>query len=470
MQADLVVVGAGPGGYTAAFRAADLGRDVVLIESGPTLGGVCLNVGCIPSKALLHAAKVIADAREMSEHGIQIAPPAVDLDALRSWKDGIVSRMAGGLASLARARNVRVLRGHARYTAPHQLLVDGPDARTVTFEQSIVACGSEPVRLPDLPVDPRIMNSTQALELQHLPDRLLVVGGGVIGLELATVYHELGCRVTVVELGSQLIPGADPDLAEPLQRRLAGVYDGVHLDSAVDQVVAGPDQLEVVIRVAGSSRKMGFDAMLVAVGRRPSADPVGVKAAGVAVDDRGFVVVDAQMRTSAMSVFAVGDVVGQPMLAHKASHQGKVAAEVACGQPSSFDVRCIPSVAYTDPEVAWVGLTELEAAERDVKVETATFPWAASGRALTLGRPEGLTKLVFDPATNRLLGCGVVGSSASEIIAEAALAIETGADARDLALTVHAHPTLAETLGLAAEVQEGTVTDLPARPVVLSVR
>jgi dihydrolipoamide dehydrogenase len=457
---DLVVLGAGPGGYTAAFRAADLGLKVALVERDPTLGGVCLNVGCIPSKALLHAARVIEDAAAMAEHGVAFGPPRVDAAKLRGWKDAVVARLTGGLDTLARQRKVTVLHGSARFAAAHELLVEQDGgARRVSFGQCIIAVGSESVRLPGLPDDPRIIDSTGALQLD-LPDSLLVVGGGIIGLEMATVYAALGVRVSVVELTPGLMPGCDRDLVRPLEKRIAGRYERILLGTKVTGVEALADGLRVSFAGERAPDPLPFGKVLVAVGRVPNGGRIDAAAAGVKVDARGFIAVDRQMRTSVPHIYAIGDVVGQPMLAHKATHEGKVAAEAAAGLKSFFDARVIPSVAYTDPEVAWVGLTETDAKARGVACEKASFPWSASGRSLALGRDEGFTKLLFDPQTHRVLGGGIVGSNAGDLIAEVALAIEMGADAADLALTIHPHPTLSETVALAAEAFEGTLTDL----------
>jgi dihydrolipoamide dehydrogenase len=459
----LLVLGAGPGGYTAAFRAADLGLEVMVVDGRDTLGGVCLNVGCIPSKALLHAAKVIAETKEMSEHGVRFGAPTIDLDELRSWKDGVVGKLVGGLAGLAKQRKVTTLQGTGRFLSPHRVEVTTTDgSRTVVgFDQVIVAAGSEPVRLPFVPHDdPRVLDSTSALELAQVPERLLVLGGGIIGLEMATVYAELGSRITVVELMDQLIPGADKDLVKPLARHIGSRYENVHLSTKVTDVQARDEGLVVSFEGAAAPAQDTFDAVLVAVGRVPNGNVLGLEAAGVAVTDRGFVPVDEHQRTNVEHVFAIGDVVGQPMLAHKAVHEGKVAAEVAAGKPSAFDARVIPSVAYTDPEVAWAGVTETEAKARGLSYGTGTFPWAASGRSLSLGRSEGSTKLLFDTETDRIIGAGIVGPSAGDLITEAALAIEMGADAADIGLTIHPHPTLSETVGMAADAFEGTLTDL----------
>jgi dihydrolipoamide dehydrogenase len=460
--AEVLVLGAGPGGYTAAFRAADLGKQVVLVDRDPTLGGVCLNVGCIPSKALLHAAKVIAEAREMGGNGISFGPPGIDLSRLRTWKDGVVARLTGGLAMLAKQRKVSTIRGYGRFTSPHQLRVELTEggAVSVEFEQAIIAAGSEAMTLPFMPADPRIMDSTGALEIGEVPRRLLVIGGGIIGLEMATVYHELGARITVVELLDQLIPGVDRDVVAPLAKRIGRQYENVFVKTSVTDVQARREGLVVSFDGSKAPATDTFDRILVAVGRRPNGTLIDAERAGVTVDPHGFIPVSKQMRTSVPHIFAIGDIVGQPMLAHKAMHEGKVAAEVAAGRNSYFDARAIPSVAYTDPEVAWAGVTENEARAAGVRYGKGVFPWAASGRSLTLGRSEGLTKVLFDEATGRIIGCGIVGPSAGDLIAEAVLAIEMGADAADIGLTIHPHPTLSETVGLAAEAFEGTITDL----------
>jgi dihydrolipoamide dehydrogenase len=461
--AEVLVLGAGPGGYTAAFRAADLGKRVVLVDREAALGGVCLNVGCIPSKALLHAAKVIAETKEMSENGISFGPPLVDLDRLRAWKDSVVGRLTGGLAGLAKQRKVTTIRGYGRFTSPHQLQVELAEGgiATVGFEQAIIAAGSEALTLPFIPSsDPRVIDSTGALELDGVPDRLLVIGGGIIGLEMATVYHELGARVTIVELLDQLLPEADRDLVSPLAKRVRRQYENIYLKTKVTDVQAGAGGLVVSFDGAKAPATDTFDRILVAVGRCPNGKLIGAEQAGVAVDDRGFIGVSKQLRTNVPHIFAIGDVVGQPMLAHKAMHEGRVAAEVIAGKNSFFDARAIPSVAYTDPEVAWAGVTENEARAAGLTYGKGVFPWAASGRSLTLGRSEGLTKLLFDDATGRVIGCGIVGPNAGDLIAEAVLAIEMGADAADIGLTIHPHPTLSETVALAAEAFEGTITDL----------
>jgi dihydrolipoamide dehydrogenase len=454
-HAQLVVLGSGPGGYTAAFRAADLGLDVVLVERHETLGGVCLNVGCIPSKALLHVAKVIADAERAKLSGVSFADPEIELDTLREWKRGIVKRLTTGLAGLAKRRKVRVLHGVGELLDAHTLAVDGA---TVSFDHAILATGSRAVRLPGLPYeDPRVMDSTDALELTDIPGRLLVIGGGIIGLELATAYDALGSRVSVVEMADQLIPGCDPDLVEPLRKRIAERYEAIHLSTRVGSLEPGADGQALEVE----PEQAVFDRVLVAVGRVPNSTSLGLELAGVAVEERGFVPVDRQQRTSVAHIHAIGDLVGPPMLAHKATHEAKVAAEVIAGHDVELDVRGIPSVAYTDPEIAWVGLTETEAQHSGVAHRVSRFPWSASGRALASIATDGLTKLIVDSDTNRILGAGIAGASAGELIAEPGLALELGADAEDVALTVHAHPTLAETFALAAEIAEGTITDLP---------
>jgi dihydrolipoamide dehydrogenase len=463
VEAEVLVLGAGPGGYSAAFRAADLGKKVAIVDARERLGGVCLNIGCIPSKALLHAARVIAETREMSEHGLRFAAPEVDLDALRGWKQGVVDRLTGGLGGLARQRKVTTVRGTGRFVSPNQLEVataDGP-TQLVGFQQAIIACGSEPMTLPFIPHDdPRVIDSEGALELTDVPERLLILGGGIIGLEMATVYSELGSKITVVELLDQLIPGTDKDLVAPLQKTIAKRYESIYLKTKVTNIEAADEGLRVSLEGADAPAELVFDKVLVSVGRRPSGKLIGAEAAGVVVDERGFIPVDKQLRTNVGHIFAIGDVVGQPMLAHKAVHEGHVAAEAAAGQRSYFDARAIPSVAYTDPEVAWVGATETEAKAAGVKYGKGAFPWAASGRSLSLGRSEGMTKLLFDESTERLIGAGMVGPNAGELVAEAALAIEMGADAADIGLTVHPHPTLSETVGMSAEAFEGTITDL----------
>lgn len=458
---DLVVLGAGPGGYTAAFRAVDLGLRVALVERYPSLGGVCLNVGCIPSKTLLHTAQVIDQAAAMERHGVHFGKPRIDLDKLRAFKEGVVGKLTGGLKGLARQRKVEVVQGVAAFEGPHAVAVQTDDGqRSLSFARAIIAVGSQSVELPDMPWgDYRLMDSTAALELEEIPQRLLVVGGGIIGLEMACVYEALGSKLTVVELTPELMPGTDADLVKPLQRRIAKRYEAIHLATRVKQVDIADDAL--VAHFEGEhSGKAEFDRVLVAVGRSPNGGGIKAEAAGVEVSERGFIAVDGAMRTNVPHIFAIGDVVGQPMLAHKASHEGRVAAEVCAGEKSAFDARVIPSVAYTDPEIAWVGVTEAEASEKGMDYGVGKFPWAASGRALGNDRSEGFTKLLFDPKTDRLIGAGITGPNAGDLIAECALAIEMGAEARDIALTIHPHPTLSESVGMAAEAYEGTITDL----------
>ena len=462
VRAQLVVLGAGPGGYTAAFRAADLGLDVVLVERYATLGGVCLNVGCIPSKALLHAAKVIDEAESMSEHGIEFGPPKIDLDKLRDWKAGVVGRLTKGLDGLARSRKVRVIHGRAGFVSDHHLQVEGEQGRQViAFEQCIIAAGSQPFMLPDLPDDPRIVDSTGALELGKLPKRMLVVGGGIIGLEMACVYDALGVQVSVVELTKTLMPGCDKDLVRPLQKRISQRYEAIMLGTKVTGMKAMKSGIKVSFEGDQAPDKpQTYGKVLVAVGRTPNGGRIGADKAGVRVDERGYIPVDKQMRTNVPHIFAIGDIVGQPMLAHKASHEAKVAAESAAGHKVAFDARVIPSVAYTDPEVAWVGPTEEQAKADGINYAVGKFPWAASGRSLAIGRDEGFTKLLFDPDTDRVIGAGIVGTNAGDLIAEAGLAIEMGCEAADIGLTIHPHPTLSESVAMAAEAFEGTLTEL----------
>ena len=456
--AELVVIGAGPGGYTAAFRAADLGLDVVLIERSPTLGGVCLNVGCIPSKALLHAAKVIDDAQAMAAHGVTFGKPKIDAAKLRDWKNEVVGKLTGGLSTMAKQRKVRVIQASAQFVSANRLALDNEE--TVDFRQCIIAAGSEPAMLPGLPDDPRIVDSTGALELAPLPRRLLVVGGGIIGLEMACVYSALGTDVSVVELTDSLMPGTDPDLLRPFLKVVRPRYDAIHVSTKVTGMRATVPGIEVSFEGDKAPSVGVYDRVLVAIGRKSNGATLAAEKAGVNVDQRGIIAVDKQMRTNVPHIFAIGDLAGGPMLAHKATHEAKVAAEVAAGEKSYFDARTIPSVAYTDPEIAWVGLTELEAKAEGIDYEKGQFPWAASGRALALGRAEGFTKLLFDKTSRRVLGGAVVGPNAGDLIAEIGLAIEMGADAADVSLTIHPHPTLSETVAFAAEAFEGTLTDL----------
>jgi dihydrolipoamide dehydrogenase len=450
----VVVLGSGPGGYTAAFRAADLGLRVALVERYEKLGGVCLNVGCIPSKALLHAARVIAETEEMATHGISFGSPSVDLPKLLEWKESVVDRLTGGLAGLAKQRKVEVVHGVGQFTGPSALMVGD---REITFENCIIAAGSQAAMIPGLPDDPRIIDSTAALSPSSIPKRLLVIGGGIIGLEMACVYDALGAKVTVVEMLDHLLTGCDPDLVRPLARRIGQRYEEVLLKNMVAEVRAQKNALKVEISGVGERR---YDQVLVAVGRIPNGRAIAAEAAGVEVDKDGFVRVDRRMRTNVPGIYAIGDIVGGPMLAHKATHEAKVAAEVISGLDVEFDAKTIPSVAYTDPEVAWMGLTETEARESGVEYEKAVFPWGASGRALGLGRDEGLTKLLVEPGTERVLGAGIVGVGAGDLIAETVLALEMGANAQDIALSVHPHPTLSETVAFSAELADGTITDL----------
>ncbi|TPG11637.1 dihydrolipoyl dehydrogenase [Rhodanobacter glycinis] len=462
IECKLVVLGSGPGGYTAAFRAADLGVDTVLVERYATLGGVCLNVGCIPSKALLHAAAVIDEAEAMAAHGVTFGKPAIDVDKLRSFKGKVVAQLTGGLAGMAKQRKVRTVEGNGAFVSPNEMEVQTKDGvKLIRFEHAIIAAGSQSVKLPSFPWDDeRIVDSTGALELKDIPKKLLVVGGGIIGLEMATVYSALGSEVTVVEFMDQLIPGADADLIKPLAKRIAGKLKGVHLKTKVVEAKATAKGIEVSYEGDSIPATMLFDRVLVSVGRSPNGGKIGADKAGVAVTERGFINVDSQMRTNVPHIFAIGDLVGQPMLAHKASHEAKVAAEVVAEKKSHFDARVIPSVAYTDPEIAWVGVTEREAKEKGLKVGVGKFPWAASGRAIGIDRTEGFTKLIFDEETHRIVGGGIVGVHAGELISELALAIEMGSEAADIGLTIHPHPTLSESIGMAAEVYEGTITDL----------
>jgi len=463
IQAEVVVLGAGPGGYTAAFRAADLGKKTVLIERHASLGGVCLNVGCIPSKALLHAADVINEAAEMEHMGISFGKPKVDLDKLRAGKDGVVNRLTGGLAALAKQRKVEVVSGWGEFESSNRIVVDTDKGKVVVgFDHAIIACGSRPVEIPGFPnEDPRLINSTGALALEDVPKKMLVVGGGIIGLEMGTVYSTLGSQIDVVELQSSLIPGCDPDLVRPLQKRLKSKFSTIMLETKVTEIKAQKGGLKVTFDGKNAPDKaLIYDKVLVAVGRLPNGNMIGADNAGVSVDERGFIGVDQHMRTNVPNIFAIGDVVGNPMLAHKATHEAKVAAETIAGHHALFDPLTIPSVAYTDPEVAWMGLTETTAKEEGIEYEKAAFPWAASGRALGIGREEGLTKLLFDPKTKRILGAGIVGVNAGELIGETVLALEMGADAEDIGLTIHPHPTLNETICFAAEMAEGSITDL----------
>jgi dihydrolipoamide dehydrogenase len=462
-EAEVVVLGSGPGGYTAAFRAADLGKKVILIERYGTLGGVCLNVGCIPSKALLHTAKVITEAEETAEHGVSFGPPDINLEKIRHWKaHDVVGKLTQGLSAMAKQRQVTVIQGVGEFTTSHQIKVTKADGQTETvgFEHCIIAAGSQSTKFPGVKDDPRIMDSTGALELKDIPKRFLIVGGGIIGLEMGTVYDALGSKVSVVELSDGLIQGCDRDLVRPLQKRMEQRFEKIMLNTKVTSIEPKADGVHVGFESEGKSESQMYDRVLIAIGRRPNGKAIKAEVAGVTVTDQGFIPVNKQMRTNVSHIFAIGDIVGQPMLAHKATHEGKVAAEVIAGHKVEFQALTIPSVAYTDPEVAWAGITELEAKQKNIEIEKASFPWAASGRALSNNRSEGTTKLIFDKETHRLIGAGITGVNAGELIAETVLAIEMGADAHDLGLTIHPHPTLSETVCFAAEVKEGTITDL----------
>lgn len=462
LKTEVVVLGSGPGGYTAAFRAADLGKKVILIERFENIGGVCLNVGCIPSKALLHAAKVLEEAHEMSNCGIDFGKPKVDNKKLRDWKAKVVTKLTGGLKMLAKQRKVEIVQGVGKFISNNQIEVEGPNGKqTVHFDYAIIAAGSRPVKLPFLPDDPRIIDSTGALELEETNCKMLVIGGGIIGLEMATVYQALGAEITVVELMDQVIPGCDKDIVMPLQKRIQKRYKNIFLKTKVTKVEAKKDGLYVTFEGEGApAQPEKFDRILCAVGRRPNGDQIAADKAGVKVDERGFIPTDNQKRTNVPHIFAIGDIAGNPMLAHKAIPEGRVAAEVIAGMKHYFDPKCIPSVAYTDPEVAWVGVTENEAKAKGIKYGKGVFPWAASGRSLSIGRDEGLTKLIIDETTHRVIGAGIVGPNAGELMGEIALAIEMGCDVEDISLTIHPHPTLSETVAMAAEVFEGTITDL----------
>ena len=462
IHAEVVVLGAGPGGYTAAFRAADLGKKVVLIERYATLGGVCLNVGCIPSKALLHAAKVITEAEDVKSHGIVFGKPQIDINKLRTWKESVIGKLTKGLKALAKQRKVEVVHGTGKFVTPHLIQVETADGRkTVSFDHCIIATGSSVARIPGFPYDdPRLIDSTGALQLQDVPEHLLIIGGGIIGLEMATVYSALGSKISVVEWMDQLIPGADPDLVKPLHRRIKKRYEAIYLKTKVTRIEANESGLTVTFEGENAPEPQTYDRILMAVGRRPNGRNIGAENIGIHVDERGFIPVDQQLRTNLPHIFAIGDIVGEPMLAHKATYEGKLAAEIIAGHKAIFDARTIPSVAYTDPEIAWMGLTEKEAIKQGIDYEKASFPWAASGRAISMAREEGLTQLLLDKQTRRILGAGMVGINAGELIAETVLALEMGADMEDISLTIHPHPTLSETVLFAAEMAEGTITDL----------
>ena len=460
---EVVVLGSGPGGYTAAFRAADLGKKVILIERYSTIGGVCLNVGCIPSKALLHSAKVITDAEETSQHGISFNKPEIDLEKIRQWKSkDVVGKLTMGLAHMAKQREVTILQGYGEFINPNQIEVTQEDGKKigVQFENCIIAAGSQSIKMPGAPEDPRIMDSTGALELQDIPKRMLIIGGGIIGLEMGTVYDALGSQVSVVELTDGLIQGCDRDIVRPLQKRMEKRFEAIMLNTKVTKVEAKKEGIVVSFEGEQAPEPQMYDRVLVSVGRKPNGQLIKAEKAGVHVDEKGFIAVDKQMRTNVNHIFAIGDIVGQPMLAHKATHEGKVAAEVIAGEKVEFQALTIPSVAYTDPEIAWAGVTEDEAKAQGIDYEKAVFPWAASGRALSTSRSEGMTKLIFDKTNHRIIGASIVGINAGELIAETVLAIEMGADAHDIGLSIHPHPTLSESVAMAAEVKEGTITDL----------
>jgi dihydrolipoamide dehydrogenase len=462
-KAQVVVLGSGPGGYTAAFRAADLGLKVILIERYSTIGGVCLNVGCIPSKALLHTAEIINEAKESAKHGVSFGEPDIDIDKVRANKEGIIKRLTGGLGQLAKQRKVEVVYGYGKFTSAYsiEVVADNGDSTVIGFEHCIVAAGSRVTKLPFIPWDdPRVMDSTDALELEEVPEKLLIVGGGIIGLEMATVYDALGSNITVVELSSSLIPGLDKDIIRPLQRRIKRKYDNIYLNTKVTAITSSEAGLVCNFEGKGAPETATFDRVLVSIGRSPNGKLIDAEQAGIAVNESGFIDVDKQMRTNVAHIFAIGDIVGQPMLAHKATHEAKVAAEVIAGHKAFFDARTIPSVAYTDPEIAWMGKSEEQCKAEGIAYEKGVFPWAASGRSLSIGRNEGLTKTLFDKETGRIIGCAIVGTNAGELIAEAVLALEMGADAEDIGLTIHPHPTLSETINFAAEVAEGTCTDI----------
>ena len=461
VDAQVVVLGAGPGGYTAAFRAADLGLKTILIERYPSLGGVCLNVGCIPSKALLHISKVKSEIEELKEHGIELGSGNPDAKSVRSWTESIINKLTSGLKAMAKKRKIEIVEGLGTFSSPNSIEVNNNgETKTIRFDSAIIAAGSQASKLPFLPDDPRIMDSTDALLLENIPNRMLVIGGGIIGLEMATIYASMGCKITIVEMLDSLISECDKDIVRPLEKRIKKIYEKIYLKTGVTSVVAKKSGLEVSFEGKNAPEKDLFDAILVAVGRTSNGNKIGADKAGVNVDNRGFISVDNQQRTNVANIFAIGDIAGQPMLAHKATHEGKLAAEVIAGHKVGFDDRVIPSVAYTDPEIAWVGLSETEAKEKGVDYGKGVFPWAASGRSLALGRDEGVTKILFDKVTNRIVGAAIVGPNAGDLIAECALAIEMGSDAEDIGLTIHPHPTLSETVAMAAEAFNGTITDL----------
>ena len=461
VDAQVVVLGAGPGGYTAAFRAADLGLKTILIERYPSLGGVCLNVGCIPSKALLHISKVKSEIEELKEHGIELGSGNPDAKSVRSWTESIINKLTSGLKAMAKKRKIEIVEGLGTFSSPNSIEVNNNgETKTIRFDSAIIAAGAQASKLPFLPDDPRIMDSTDALLLENIPNRMLVIGGGIIGLEMATVYASMGCKITIVEMLESLISECDKDIVRPLEKRIKKIYEKIYLKTGVTSVVAKKSGLEVSFEGKNAPEKDLFDAILVAVGRTSNGNKIGADKAGVNVDNRGFISVDNQQRTNVANIFAIGDIAGQPMLAHKATHEGKLAAEVIAGHKVGFDDRVIPSVAYTDPEIAWVGLSETEAKEKGIDYGKGVFPWAASGRSLALGRDDGVTKILFDKVTNRIVGAAIVGPNAGDLIAECVLAIEMGSDAEDIGLTIHPHPTLSETVAMAAEAFNGTITDL----------
>ncbi|MCP5245991.1 MAG: dihydrolipoyl dehydrogenase [Burkholderiales bacterium] len=462
-HAEVVVLGAGPGGYTAAFRAADLGKQVILIERYDTLGGVCLNVGCIPSKALLHAAKIITEAEEAENQGIVFGKPKISLDTLRAWKESVIGKLTKGLKALAKQRKVEVLHGMGKFITPHMLQVEtGKEIRTVSFDYCVIAAGSSATHTPGLPNDSRIIDSTGALKLKKIPKQMLIIGGGIIGLEMATVYSALGSKISIVESMDQLIPSADADLVKPLTRRIKKQYEAIYLSTRITRIEAKKSGMAVSFEGDNAPDTKTYDCILMAVGRRPNGFNIGAESIGIQIDEKGFIGVDQQLRTNFQHIFAIGDIIGNPMLAHKATYEGKLAAEIIAGHKAVFDARTIPSVAYTDPEISWMGLTEKEAKQQGIEYEKASFPWAASGRAISMAREEGLTQLILDKKTRRILGAGIVGTNAGELIAETVLALEMGADMEDISLTIHPHPTLSETVFFAAEIAEGTITDLYA--------
>tara|TARA_B100000768_G_scaffold176796_1_gene190077 strand:- start:370 stop:2124 length:1755 start_codon:yes stop_codon:yes gene_type:complete len=463
LNCDVAILGSGPGGYTAAFRAADLGQSVILIERYSTIGGVCLNVGCIPSKALLHTAKVITDAEDTGSHGVTFTKPEIDLEKLRDWKSNrVVKKLTMGLSQMAKQRGVQVIEGYGEFSSSNQIsvkLVDGSQ-KTIGFKSAVIAAGSQSTKIPGMPEDDRIMDSTGALELKDIPKKLLVIGGGIIGLEMGTVYDAMGSDVSVVELTDGLIQGCDRDIVRPLHKRMEKRFENIWLGTKVSKLEVKKEGILVHFEGENAPKELLFDRVLVAVGRKPNGNNIGAEKAGIAVDEKGFIAANKQMKTNIDHIYAIGDIIGQPMLAHKATHEGKIAAEVIAGEKVEFQAMTIPSVAYTDPEIAWAGITEEEAGEKNIEIEKAVFPWAASGRAISTNRTEGMTKLIFDKKTNRIIGAGIVGTNAGELIAETVLSIEMGADAHDIGLSIHPHPTLSESVAMASEIKEGTITDL----------